>query len=244
MHGGGNFGDLWRIHTNYRNAISTKFRENQLVFLPQTINYQNTDSAIEDAKVYANVSNLTVTVRGFDSLEFAQKYFGEKNRVLFSPDMAFMIGNLNPIQKPIYDVFILKRTDKESKYGKGNWKEAIDLLKANNYTYLAKDWFDYKIKVSDNKDMCQKRLVLVNEIISQGKVILTDRLHASIFSLLIGKPHVIVDEKFKKIYNTREAAFRDKKECNQEYLNGYYSSDPIDGAQKSMEILEELKYLD
>lgn len=239
MHGGGNFGDLWRIHTNYRHKILKLFQNNQIIFFPQTINYANTQLAIEDSKLYSVVKNLTITVRSHDSVNFALKYFS-KNKVLFVPDMAFMLGPQRAIQEPIFDVFILKRKDKESKFNTSEWYGAIELLNQNKYSYVIKDWFDYKINITDRTILSKERVRLVNKILSQGKVILTDRLHASLFSLLLGKPHVIVDDKFKKIYNTRESAFKNKIQCKQDYFGSFYSTSPLDAAKKTISILSNL----
>ena len=107
-------------------------------------------------------------------------------------------------------------------------------------TYLKiKDWFDYKDanKIS-LKDLPKKRTAIANKILSKGRVIITDRLHSSILSLLMGKPHVIVQDKYKKIMNTREAAFRGKTECNSEYIRGYYVNSIEEAIDTAIRLLE------
>lgn len=74
------------------------------------------------------------------------------------------------------------------------------------------------------EELPRKRTNIVNHILSKGRVIITDRLHASIASVLMGKQHVIVQDKFKKIENVREAAFGGKSECSSENIHGYYAS--------------------
>ena len=73
---------------------------------------------------------------------------------------------------------------------------------------------------------------------SQGKIIVTDRMHASIYGVLIGKVQIIVDDRHKKIFNTRESAFFDKNECKPEFLRAYYALDPKDAIQKAVELLD------
>ena len=50
-------------------------------------------------------------------------------------------------------------------------------------------------------------------MIAVGRVLVTDRLHASIFGFLLHKPHVFVDQSYSKITNTREVAFNSSKYC-------------------------------
>lgn len=74
---------------------------------------------------------------------------------------------------------------------------------------------------------------------SQGRVIISDRLHASIMSVLMGKPHVIINEKYKKIYNTRESAFYGISECSPDNLRGYYANNVEEAIDIAISILNE-----
>ena len=84
------------------------------------------------------------------------------------------------------------------------------------------------------------RAELVNKVISQARVIITDRLHVSIYSLLIGRPHVMLDNKYGKVSGVRQAAFRNKTECQDAYFNAFYAKDPADAVRLAVEILEKL----
>ena len=46
-----------------------------------------------------------------------------------------------------------------------------------------------------------------------GKVLITDRLHASILAFLLHKPHVYVDQMYGKIRRTRAVAFTVSEKC-------------------------------
>lgn len=73
---------------------------------------------------------------------------------------------------------------------------------------------------------------------SRGRVVITDRLHASIMSLLIGRPHVMINEKYKKVQNTRESAFMGKSECSEDNLRGYYANTIEEAVDKAIALLE------
>lgn len=105
------------------------------------------------------------------------------------------------------------------------------------------DWFDYKdVKFLSLPDLARQRTTLVNEILSGGRVIITDRLHASVMSVLMGKPHVMMNEKYKKVQLTREAAFADKPECSQENLRGYYANSMEEAIDKALWLLDQEKF--
>ena len=48
-------------------------------------------------------------------------------------------------------------------------------------------------------------------LFNSGKVVITDRLHASILALLMHKPHIVIDQAYKKINRTRSVAFNYSK---------------------------------
>ena len=50
-------------------------------------------------------------------------------------------------------------------------------------------------------------------MLAGGRVLITDRLHASIFAFLLHKPHVFVDQYYSKITYTREVAFNSSDKC-------------------------------
>lgn len=137
LHGGGNFGDLYRHHVNLRNFLISTFRSNKILLFPQTINYRNLSLASGDNQVYSNASDFTMMARSSESFEFALKTFPNVN-VLQVPDAAFMLGDLKPARKPTVDILVLRRTDKENKFDKKRWKDAFDKRIGNNsyITYL------------------------------------------------------------------------------------------------------------
>lgn len=113
-----------------------------------------------------------------------------------------------------------------------------------------RDWTDFPdvkdlVKNKGVEKLAAARVDLGNDILSQGRVIITDRLHVSIMSLLMGKPHVMVNEKYGKVRNTRETAFENKTECSEQNLNGFYVENIQEAIEKAIEmILIERKTLE
>src|SRR5690554_1276857 len=75
LHGGGNFGDVWRLNQSFRNDIIKKFKKNRIIVLPQTIHYQKKDNLIKDSEIYNAHQNLVLCVRDEISYKIAKDRF-------------------------------------------------------------------------------------------------------------------------------------------------------------------------
>ena len=63
-----------------------------------------------------------------------------------------------------------------------------------------------------------------------GKVLITDRLHASILAFLLHKPHVYLDQSYGKIKKTRDVAFRESGKCRNKTEMKYDEAGTLDEA--------------
>ncbi len=113
LHGGGNFGDVWRLNQEFRNNIIRKYKNNRIIIFPQTIHYNEQHFIEEDAKLYESHPDLIICARDNVSYGFAKKYFKNCN-VLNLPDMAFFLEYEKFYSdKETGKTLILKRIDKE-----------------------------------------------------------------------------------------------------------------------------------
>lgn len=89
LHGGGNFGNLWKGHQRFRRRIAEKYPDNRIVILPQTVWY--TDEAVmkSDAGALGRHPDLTICARDTRSYAILRENFS--NPVLLLPDSAFCI---------------------------------------------------------------------------------------------------------------------------------------------------------
>ena len=62
---------------------------------------------------------------------------------------------------------------------------------------------------------------------SSSRVVITDRLHASIFAFLLHKPHVYLDQSYGKIRRTREVAFNSSDHCQDRKVLRYDQAEDI-----------------
>jgi exopolysaccharide biosynthesis predicted pyruvyltransferase EpsI len=92
LHGGGNLGDLWRNHQEFREYIISKYHDRLIVIMPQSIYFASAENLDQAASVFNAHPNLTLFVREQKSYEIALKHF--KNcKVIKAPDMAFQLAD-------------------------------------------------------------------------------------------------------------------------------------------------------
>lgn len=112
LHGGGNFGDLYRLHSEFRKKIIKLYPDNKVVILPQTVFYEDMSLLQSDVDFYAAHPNVTICAREQVSFNFLTENF--KNQVLLLPDMAFYLDlKKYKVSEDENRVLYLKRTDKE-----------------------------------------------------------------------------------------------------------------------------------
>lgn len=217
IHGGGSFGDIWPEHHGFRERIIKTFPDRQIIQLPQTVSFGSPENAERCAKLIAGHGRFTLLVRDKVSESYAQKHLRCEVKLL--PDMAFGIGALRPRGAVTSDGFMLLRGDKE----RSGFDPAV--LAAEPNTRSA-DWLD---EPSDFRDTCrmktrfnswghqgqtmetgrfnlymhlaQGRLERGLKMLTAGRVLITDRLHAHILATLLDKPHVVLDNNYGKIFS-------------------------------------------
>lgn len=224
LNGGGNFGTLWPAVQNLRMQVLRDFPGVPVVQLPQSLHFDN-DAAIEEtAAVIRAHGNFTLLVRDQPSYELATQRF--QCTVKLCPDMAFFIGPLQDTRKPPYDRFILARTDREQK---SNWLSPLAELKPT-LTLRISDWlhlgwresvyfrlekYSEGLRHLIDKDnlllltlwdaLSRARLLRGAELLTSGRVVIADRLHVHILSILLDKPHVLIDNSYRKLGNLHDA---------------------------------------
>ena len=245
---------MWVGPDNTRNDIIKKFPNNLIISLPQSINYRNKKNLEFDQNLFSQVKKkLVLLSRTFEGYDFLKENFinktnnnNDKIHVEFVPDMAFMIGPVAlKSSRILYDILFLKRDDHESNiaFDKDFVLNEINLILGNKYSYLLIDWQNYNKHLKTISDYTNLNKTLfakfeyTKEIFSTVRLVITDRLHASIFSVLVGKPHIIIDDKYKKISQTRDAAFFNKPECSSANLQAYYATNITDAFQLAVKIL-------
>lgn len=229
LHGGGNFGDLYRNFQEFKLRVVDKYPKNKIVMFPQSVWYENSDLIKRDAAQMAKHNDLYLCARDKSSFDFLKKHFSANN-ILLVPDMAFYINDKRledyrhtNSSKKLY----FKRTDKED--------SDKSPIKTSSETDI-RDWPKYgektlgfkfiiyscaAIKRLNNLPFAQSiiagivntyaewywrpsRETLAAKFLSRYGLIITSRLHALILSVLLHIPARFIDNttgKLSAFYN-------------------------------------------
>lgn len=216
LHGGGNFGTIWKAHQDFRIDLLKSFPHQPIVQLPQSIHFQSLEMIDETAKAIEQHGNFTLLVRDKPSLDFAQRHF--QCETLLCPDMAFFMGSLER-RSPTYDIFYLLRTDLEGaiqgevQHGKQSFK-VDDWLEESRLSIKMTSALSRLVNLAGNAQtarfdrydrLARARLSRGIDMLSSGRVVVTDRLHGHIMSTLLGIPNVALDNNYGKLQNFIQA---------------------------------------
>lgn len=217
--GGGNFGDLWTKHHEFKMKIVGHYTNCKFLFLPQTVFFQNEANLQACAKRLSENKNITICARDKTSYDILKQNFS--NTVLLVPDMAFCI-NRNRLQKctkPNEQDMLMIRNDVELQPS----DELASLM--DQKSIAVRDW-----PPMERRDLFTWLLVKFSPIVSprlldwycqqiympylvrcgvrfinRYRTIHSTRLHGAILALLLGKDVVLYDNSYGKnsgFYNT------------------------------------------
>ncbi len=217
IHGGGNFGDIWPYHQRLREQVVQDFPDHPIVQLPQSIQF-NESSALERARrIFDAHPRFTLVCRDQHSHRFSQEHF--QCRTLLAPDAAFFLDLAALRASPDHDVMYLARSDVE--------RPATPLLdgKHTDLRILRSDWLQETPTWIDRLAATLTRQLNLRprlnpilrkptsatytpvawnnvrrgcRLLSRGRVVVSDRLHAHILCILMGIPHCFLDNNYGK----------------------------------------------
>ncbi|MCS2583389.1 polysaccharide pyruvyl transferase family protein [Bacteroides sp. BFG-551] len=234
LHGGGNWGDLYREHEEFRKKIIQSYPNNKIIIFPQTVFYENTVTLNEDMAFYSHYPNVIICARDRTSYDFLKKYLSN-NTILLVPDMAFFIDaqKYSKGEKKGRTLY-LERTDKElvkdgslncipQNAEKHDWPtyeivplkyKLIDI--AFGIPKRVIQQFDLQIayKITDFKRKHFYRMWYVKSgihFLDKYEKIYTTRLHVMILGILLNKKIYVVNNTSGKIFNFYNTWLNDLK---------------------------------
>lgn len=220
--GGGNWGDLWIRHHNFRRQVLNNYPQNPIIQLPQSVCFKNPTYLQEDIKIFSkHKGDITICLRDENSYNFVSKMY-DNVKTLLLPDLV-LIFNTNKYTTPQKGKGILfnKRCDSEA-ITYTNYKippEAVvkDWPTIENLPITIKIYnriipyikkIDYLLKTNAYCSITDhlykkhfKNLIIRSGIsfVNKYQTIYSTRLHVAILATLLGKKVYAIDNSYGKI---------------------------------------------
>ena len=190
LHSGGNLGDRGKWSESIRRLLISTFPENKIISLPQTIYFSDTPTGRAEkdisCQIYAGHPNLTVIGRDPQSGKLAQELFPKAN-TLCMPDFVLSLPPRGTDQRNNPPKILLcLRLDDESALTAEQRQEFAQQL-PYECTYFDTT-LDYPIEVDKREAVLEETLRLFLD----ADVVVTDRYHGLIFTVLCQKPCVVL----------------------------------------------------
>lgn len=208
MHGGGNMGNEYSYIEQSRRRIVELFPNNKIIVMPQTIFFSDDENGREEfeasKKIYNSHKNLTIIAREKISYELMKKNF--KCNVVFTPDIVLYLNEIDNDNTTRNGALFLIRHDEESIFSDEQRNGMFDYIKKrfNGNVVISDTMHDRYLRDDERRIVFNKKL----DQIRDKEIVITDRLHGMIFSVITGTPCVVLGNYNHKI---RESAkwFRD-----------------------------------
>lgn len=214
--GGGSFGDLWERHLHFRERVVADFPDNAIVQLPQSVHFRSAQSLDRARATFDKHPRLTILARDAASLDTVRREFRAPS--FLAPDAAFCLGALPNGLEPHLDVLWLKRRDLEDRWMGAipsgdaavvDWTSeprSAGIVLSRSLTRLhtlhpAFARLSHRVLEASYQRIARERLSRGVTLLQSARVVVTDRLHGHILALLLGIPHVILDNSYGKVHN-------------------------------------------
>lgn len=217
LHGGGNFGSIWQKHQRFRHDVIGRYKNRRIVQMAQSVHFASgTDSLRDESKrLIGEHPDFIMLVRDKPSYDFVAAEFDCP--VLMCPDAAHCLQYLPTTRQPQHDVLSVLRDDKETAGG-----PYADFLRQTGPIVdwgrqpLARSVTDRAVEALVQprfpgsstlmrrrermyRRQADYRIRYGTRLLSKGKLIVSDRLHAHLLASLMQKPHICLDNIYGKI---------------------------------------------
>ncbi|WP_237739402.1 polysaccharide pyruvyl transferase family protein [Microbacterium yannicii] len=218
IQGGGNFGDRWTAMQDFRERVIVDFPDRKIIQLPQSVDFSQGERLRQAQAVLGEHRNLTLLIRDHAGVGRARELFGGTT-VRFCPDLALGYGLQSPASPPKLDVLMLIRRDDESarhtielretwtrretEWSLKGWDLAAWAVLHIPGAVTKRSRFAAR-KLKSLVEACYQSQAEINvraatKALSLGRVVVTDRLHASVLGALIGRPVIALDNETGKV---------------------------------------------
>lgn len=190
--------DVANFGGEYAHQTILKNFKNKVIVFPQTVNFENKFEARKSMKAYKKNNNYIFLARDAISYNSAKKLYDEK-RVLLYPDIVTtLIGNFHQFNKDKNGILLCLRNDDEKLYSNEMYDNLIKQLKNITNTIEVTDT-NSKCNFEFNKEIVESEIKSKIDYFSKFKLVITDRYHGTIFSLVSNTKVIVLNSTDHKL---------------------------------------------
>jgi exopolysaccharide biosynthesis predicted pyruvyltransferase EpsI len=226
LNGGGTFGDLYSGQQGLREYVLERCTDRRIIQLPQSIWFELFENRDRLRRLCAAHPAFTLLVRERQSFEIAQRWFDVP--ALLCPDLAFGLGPLQEDAVPEQAALWIARRDREAvergpppaAFPVLDWLDAPleDGMSPATLRIFALNQRLLALMRAQPRQRERRWALLAwtfgplaeswlrrgTRIVRSAEVIITDRMHAHILAIMLGLPHVVLDNSYGKTRSTFE----------------------------------------
>ena len=196
--GGGNLGNVYLPEELVRRDVIENVKNNPIFIFPQSIYFTEDEKGKNEAeisaKIYENNTNLTLFVRDCISFDIAEKIF-PKTRKFLIPDIACSYQYESNFSREGILCCIRDLND-ESGLDEEKYNNIFNVLKNQNVKVdYSKNIYKSNVTRDIRKDVVKNEL----DMFAKHKLVVTDRLHGLIFSIITKTPCIVLKSQNHKI---------------------------------------------
>lgn len=190
LHSGHHTTDIWPKENELNLLILNLFPNFPITVLPQTIHFEDEKNLISTAEQYDSHGSVLLMCRDEVSFKTAKKFFKNTKLVLMPDIVTTLVGEYRSRSKTRDGILMCFRNDKESKHGSSIGTINTELKKITNRINLADTTLDLeRYLVVTKKDRYINKFLAY---IANHKLVVTDRYHGTIFSVITNTPVIVL----------------------------------------------------
>ena len=225
LSGGGNVGDLWPRHQQFRERLLREFPDHPIVQLPQSVRFDDPSALARARAAFDGHPAFVLLVRERQSLEVAGDAFRCTTRLC--PDAAFGLRLTGGDGRPTVGTAWVMRTDQEARWGGAplpgadvtDWVDerqtavvrAERWLRCRIAARAGGQWMARRVLSTLQDRLARARVQRGCRTLARGRRVVTDRLHGHVLCLLLGIPHVVLDNSYGKVRSFFDTWCRDSQ---------------------------------
>lgn len=169
--------------------ILEELKEHRIVFFPQTVQYESIDKWKKMQQMYAAHKNLVFISRDATSMQYAKQLIPTAKHLCYPDIVTSWIGTTQFQNEP-EGILACMRFGAESLLSEAKRKKLVEQLSK----IACVDCTDTNFELNSHVMRKNRRKIVWNMIsqFSRYKVIVTDRYHGIIFSLIANRPVIVL----------------------------------------------------